>query len=110
MLRKLGGACFSAWRDGLFVIVVQKPMAKPIDGVQDVATGCARGVRMNDGFRVLEPRLPAERNEGERVEREEEHREVQRALSEGSEHARIVPMALLAGEIPAVIEAEGGGR
>jgi len=63
-------------------------------------TGWARAENRAE---VLEPGAASERDEGERVQREEEHGEIDRPSPE-AEHARIVPAAARAREVPGFIE------
>jgi hypothetical protein len=90
----------AARRDRL-ALAEQTP-AESFGGVPELAAGVSRSLGPEDRAEVFEARAATERDDGERVDREEKHGEVDRPSPE-AEHRRIVAMSSGSREIPRLI-------
>jgi hypothetical protein len=72
-------------------VVAEKLGSEAFPGFDELVTCRSGGARVQDRAEVLESRPPAEGHEGERVNGEKKHSEIDRALAEETEHTGILP-------------------
>lgn len=105
MLREPRDPSGASRMQGLFRVRVEKAPDQSIGGAPEIGGGGARSVGVDDRHDVLEPGLRSQGDEGEGVEGEKQHGEIDRPAAEVAEHAAMVPGSPGAREIPAIIEA-----